>query len=84
VRVANAKPEEVAKALRKIKGITEIYPVEQGVEIVASTKDDPRPAITSTIVQKSWDMLELKSMGMSLEDIFLQLTTDDAESEEEN
>jgi ABC-2 type transport system ATP-binding protein len=83
VRVGKADPKEVAKALRGVKGIAEVYPTDQGVEITATDQDDPRPAVASVIAQKSWDLLELRSMDMSLEDIFLQLTTDEAVAEEE-
>jgi hypothetical protein len=31
--------------------------------------------LASTIVQNSWDLVELTTSGMSLEEIFLELTT---------
>jgi ABC-2 type transport system ATP-binding protein len=83
VRVGNATPKEMVKAIRGAKGISEVHPTDQGVEITAADKEDPRPAVAAIIAQKSWDLLELRSMDMSLEDIFLQLTTDEAVAEEE-
>jgi ABC-2 type transport system ATP-binding protein len=82
VRVADAKPNEVAKALKGIRGITEIYPSEFGVEITTKGDEDARPAVASTIVKKDWALLELRPVDMSLEDIFLQLTTDNISQEE--
>jgi ABC-2 type transport system ATP-binding protein len=83
VRVGNATPKDVAKAIRGAKGVAEVLPTDQGVEITAVDQQDPRPAVAAVIAQKSWDLLELRSMDMSLEDIFLQLTTDEAVAEEE-
>lgn len=83
VRVGKAKPKEVVKAIRNIKGILEAYPTDLGVEITVSGKEDPRSAVAAAIVQQSWDLLEMRSMDMSLEDIFLQLTTEEAVPEEE-
>ena len=84
VRVGNAASKDVVKAIRGVKGIEEIYPTEDGVEITSTGQIDPRPAVAAAIVQKSWDLLELRQVGMSLEDIFLQLTTDEAVAEEED
>lgn len=84
VRVGKANSKEVAKALRGVKGVAEVYPTEQGVEITAAEQEDPRPAVAAVIAQNSWDLLEMRSMDMSLEDIFLQLTTDEAVDEEED
>jgi len=36
---------------------------------------DPRGQITETIVKSGWTLLSIESVEMSLEDIFLQLTT---------
>ena len=36
---------------------------------------DARPLMAAGIVQRKWDLLELQPVGLSLEDIFLQLTT---------
>jgi ABC-2 type transport system ATP-binding protein len=39
---------------------------------------DVRRDIARTVVTRGWGLLELRPMRMSLEDIFLSLTTDDA------
>ncbi|MBN1309771.1 MAG: ABC transporter ATP-binding protein [Anaerolineae bacterium] len=84
VRVGKATPKEVAKAIRGIEGIDEVIPTDEGVEVISSSQADPRSAISATIVQKSWELLEIHSVDMSLEDIFLQLTTDETMDEEED
>ena len=44
---------------------------------VASGKD-VRSLVAARIIEKGWDLYELRGVSLSLEDIFLQLTTDDA------
>ena len=48
-----------------------------GYEISAETDRDIRRDIARSIVDKGWGLLELRPLRMSLEDIFLQLTTDE-------
>ena len=38
---------------------------------------DPRTEISSLVVQQGWGLLELRPVGMTLEDIFLRLTTEE-------
>ena len=40
---------------------------------------DLRPAVASSVVENSWDLVELTTLGMSLEEIFLELTTQEEE-----
>ena len=40
---------------------------------------DARPAVARAIIQGGYDLLQLESVTMSLEEIFLQLTREDAE-----
>jgi ABC-2 type transport system ATP-binding protein len=76
VRVGNAKPEEVADALREVKKVADVNLTERGVEVISQGDQDARPEVANLIVGREWDLLELRPTGMSLEDIFLQLTTD--------
>ena len=45
---------------------------------------DARGAVARAVVQSGADLLELKSSGPSLEDIFLKLTTDESEASAED
>jgi len=49
-----------------------------GYEITADTDRDIRRDIARSVVDKGWGLLELRPLRMSLEDIFLQLTTDES------
>ena len=40
---------------------------------------DLRPELASSVVENNWDLLELTTAGMSLEEIFLELTTQEEE-----
>ena len=85
VRVRGATPAEVAKTVKALKNVSEVHLLEDGVEVMSRGDDDARPAVAAAIVKKSWDLIEMKSAGMSLEDIFLELTQDeDLPDEEEN
>lgn len=76
VRVGGAKPAEVAKALKSVKGVTEAHAMEDGVQVTAVSEEEVRPRVTAAIIKNKWDLLELRPLDMSLEDIFLQLTTE--------
>ena len=72
--------EEVQRALQSITGVTRVNIAERRGDIVNfdvdSEKDfDPRRDVASAIVRGGWGLLELRPMRMSLEDIFLKLTT---------
>ena len=45
---------------------------------------DIRSAIAAKIAEKGWSLYELRGVSLSLEDIFLQLTTDDAAHAEQS
>jgi hypothetical protein len=38
---------------------------------------DSRPAVAKAVVNAGYDLLEIRAVGMSLEQIFLELTADD-------
>jgi ABC-2 type transport system ATP-binding protein len=49
-----------------------------GVNIEAAPGRDIRSQLAASVVQKGWPLFELRGVSLSLEDIFLELTTDDA------
>ena len=46
--------------------------------IEAAQGQDIRSQVAAGIVKSGWELYELRGVSMSLEDIFLELTTDDA------
>jgi ABC-2 type transport system ATP-binding protein len=85
VRVEVQAPEAALKdVLSKIAGVKSV--VIEGARpdghtfatVEGSEGKDIRSEIASGVVGKGWPLFELRSVSMSLEDIFLELTTDDA------
>lgn len=74
---------DVTPALSAIAGITRVK-AEAGenglvsIEVDSQQGHDVRRELAATVVHQGWGLLELRPMRMSLEDIFLSLTTEDA------
>jgi ABC-2 type transport system ATP-binding protein len=83
LRIDGVTPEDVIAEVQGIEGVLSTQPTERGVEIISSKDLDARPRVAAAVVGKGWDLLELRSLDMSLEDIFLQLTTDETAYQEE-
>jgi ABC-2 type transport system ATP-binding protein len=79
----HAPGADVAQALSGVPGVTRAAAstTESGltnVEVDSEKGRDVRRDLASAIVTRGWGLLELRPMRMSLEDIFLSLTTEDA------
>lgn len=81
VRIADAGPEAM-DLLRRVDGVIGIEPVDGGAYQVSCVQgSDRRAELARAVVEQGWGLLELRSVGMSLEDIFLQLTTEETHGE---
>jgi len=70
----------VENALKDIDGVGRIILGEDGnLEFETVPGLDPRPQVAKAIVNEGYDLLEMSRTGMSLEDIFLELTRDEPE-----
>jgi ABC-2 type transport system ATP-binding protein len=49
------------------------------VDVESLEGNDIRPLLASTVVGAGWSLFQMQSATMSLEDVFLKLTTDDAD-----
>ncbi|MCD6290330.1 MAG: ATP-binding cassette domain-containing protein [Anaerolineae bacterium] len=68
---------EAEEALRNIAGVQEVSHVGDGkYEITCVLGQDLRPVLARTLIERGWDLLELRPIGMSLEEIFLKLTAE--------
>ena len=73
-----AQPDGLASRLADLSGVLGVQEEPDGVFTLELDEDiDPRPQIAETVVQAGAGLLELTPIGMSLEDIFLELTTDE-------
>ena len=61
--------------MKKIKGVKDIETKSDGsIEFEFSAGQDSRPQVAKAVVEGGYDLLEMRSVGMSLEEIFLELT----------
>ncbi len=76
LHVANG-PSDPCQVLAAIDGVQEIAEVGDGhYEVTCALGQDLRPVLARTLIEHGWDLLELRPIGMSLEEIFLKLTTE--------
>jgi ABC-2 type transport system ATP-binding protein len=72
--------DEVISKLKSTAGVMDVRKLEgtdgrNRFQIEGELRKDIRSDLARTIVQSGWGLLELQSASMSLEDIFLKLTT---------
>ena len=78
VRV-RGESDELADTIKSVKGVRDVETKEDGaVEFEFASGKDLRPEVAKQIIKSGYDLLELRPLGMSLEEIFLELTGSDA------
>jgi ABC-2 type transport system ATP-binding protein len=80
--------DDVLRALQDVSGVTQATVAEtrDGVgvfEVDSERGRDVRREIAAAVVGRGWGLLELRPMRMSLEEIFLSLTTEETEAHAE-
>ncbi len=66
------------QVIRKVSGVTRVSEPSDGkLEYETEPGVDPRPEVARAVVNSGYQLLEMRPVGMSLEDIFLQLTRDE-------
>lgn len=75
----------LAERLSAVSGVSAVRSVKDGLfEIETVPGGQVRPELAKAVVNGGWDLMEMKSLGMSLEEIYLQLVEDEnGEREEE-
>lgn len=74
----SADADGIQTVVNSVDGITRVVELGDGrFEFETSAGLDPRPAVARAIVQAGYDLLEMRPVGISLEEIFLQLTRDE-------
>ena len=73
---------DASRALERIDGVTRVAEADRrdslvGYEVESERGHDVRRDLSRTIVNNGWGLLELRPMRMSLEEIFLSLTTEE-------
>jgi ABC-2 type transport system ATP-binding protein len=85
VQVDGTRASEAAAALAKVPGVVRVEPLENAAsgmfEVESETGRDVRRELAKAIVLGGHDLLELRPTRVSLEDIFLTLTTEEQPEE---
>ncbi len=70
--------EKLSAYLAKISGAQDIrVHNESKLEFAFVAENDIRPEVARVIIESDFELLEMKSLGMSLEDVFLELTREE-------
>jgi ABC-2 type transport system ATP-binding protein len=74
---------DAAATLERVPGVTRVVPADRrdgivGYEVESDRGRDIRRDLSRAVVTNNWGLLELRPMRMSLEEIFLSLTTEEA------
>jgi ABC-2 type transport system ATP-binding protein len=78
----DANGADAGPALAAIPGVTRVVASPGGgYEVESERGTDVRRELAKNVVNRGWGLLELRPMRMSLEEIFLQVTTDESAAE---
>jgi ABC-2 type transport system ATP-binding protein len=88
----DAAGADAEAALAAVPGVTRVVAVDQrdgahapvAFEVDSEPDTDVRRELARAIVSRGWGLLELRAVRMSLEDVFLQVTTEEAPEETVN
>jgi ABC-2 type transport system ATP-binding protein len=75
--------KEVMGTLKEVEGVVSVKTRNSegeslwSYDVETNPGEDIRARLSSAVVNKSWGLMELSRSGMSLEEIFLQLTTEE-------
>ena len=84
----DSQAADPTSALAAVEGVTNVTITKSSehsrvVDVQSDRGSDVRQQLASTVVSNGWGLLELRPLRMSLEDIFLQLTTSEEDSSDE-
>ena len=73
-------PAEVQAAIAAVPGVKNVHGLGDGTFTLEADLDaEVRPELARSIVQRGWDLLELKTQEFTLEDVFMNLITEEEE-----
>jgi ABC-2 type transport system ATP-binding protein len=78
---------DVRAALEQVPGVTRVSVLDSrgaltGFEVDSQQGRDVRRELAHVIVTRGWGLLEMRPVRMSLEEVFLQVTTDETQNQE--
>ena len=83
----DAQGTDAAAVLQRVSGVTRVAVADTkqqvvGYEVDSEAGRDVRRELAAAVVGRGWGLLEMRPMRMSLEEIFLHVTTEDAAAPE--
>jgi len=67
--------DDLAKTIKTVKGVQSVETKEDGsVEFEFVSGKDVRPEVAKQVIKSGYELIEMRPLGMSLEEIFLELT----------
>ena len=75
---------EVKKKLESVEGVFKVRESEQVGEFIVESQSDEniRPLLAKAVVEADWLLKEMKSIDLSLEEVFVHLVTEEKDTEE--
>ena len=77
-------PETVRKTLSGVGGVSSVTIQPEGITVEARGSQDIRARLSAAVVGAGWELLELRPLAMSLEDIFMEITAQQEKPERKN
>jgi ABC-2 type transport system ATP-binding protein len=79
----DAAGADAASVLQRVTGVTRVVVTDTkqqivGYEVDSESGRDVRRELAAAVVSRGWGLLEMRPMRMSLEEIFLHVTTEEA------
>ncbi len=72
--------DDLPSTIEKVKGIQSVETTAEGVvEFQFAPGNDIRPQVAKAVIGAGYDLLEMRPLGMSLEEIFLELTSEETQ-----
>lgn len=75
VQIGDADETTAQQLLQSIPGIIQVVPQGMGFAIRTPVDNDIRPLLNTTVINAGYSVLELRPVAMTLEDIFLDLVS---------
>ena len=74
---ARAPQNTLEKELTGLSGIKNVSTAGKGLLLSSESEKDLRPKIAKLVIENGWDLLEMRAKSFSMEDVFLELVTEE-------
>ena len=83
--IVDGPPDAIREKIQAIEGVISIQATDENdgkpssFTVECRLDTDLRPVLASTIVTQGWGLLEIRGVSLSLEDVFINLTTEESD-----